>query len=148
MDATDNVHRPPGPGDPSANGAAPAETRERAPSGSWALVVSHDEVLRGCASSGLRQVGFSCDDAPTGLEALEKIERLQRAYSLVVVDLELPDIPAAEIAAIVRMMMPSAVLVRCGAGVAPRKEGGDAWLAKPALASEFTRLVAFPRPTV
>ncbi len=148
MDATDDAHRPPGPGDPSANGGAPAEILERAPAGSWALVVSHDEVLRGRALSGLRQAGYSCEDAPTGLAALTKIERLHRAYSLIVLDLELPDVPAAEVATIVRMMIPGAALVRCAAGVSPRREGADAWLAKPALASEFTRIVALPRPTV
>ena len=106
--------------------------------GSWALVVSEDAVLCARASQGLEQAGLSCEVVASGAEALSRVEGMHRDYELIVIDLDLADLPAAEVEILAALMFPGAAFVRCGTGDA----ASPARLAKPALASEFARTVA------
>jgi CheY-like chemotaxis protein len=117
--------------------------RDRRPAlGSCALVVSDDEPFRFQAHDGLGAAGLICEEAATGREALERLESGDREYALVVVDEELADLPAADVELIAGATAPCADLVRCGIGEETADAAGAAWIGKPALASDFARLVA------
>ena len=112
------------------------------PRGSWALVVTNDEVLRARAIEGLGAAGISCDTAQSGIEALASIEGTERDYTLLVLDLDLGDVPAREIELIAETMTPLAAVITCGAGPSRPGDGRCVSVKKPALASEFARAVA------
>ena len=109
--------------------------------GSWALVVSNDEVLRVRAIEGLVAAGLECDAASSGIEALASLEGIRRNYAVVVVDLDLADVPGREIEMIAAVMAPSAAVITCGVGVPKAPGGRSVSVRKPALASEFGRAV-------
>lgn len=111
--------------------------------GAWALVVSGDASLRSQARLGLRESGLRCEEVSSGLAGLPLVEEPHRDFVLVVLDLELPDLPAADLQAIAAITLPRAAFLLCGNGpVAPhgvetRRITGPVWMAKPCSAADF-----------
>lgn len=68
--------------------------------GKAALVVDDDSLCRDVVAYVLKAVGFECDTANDGLEALELAT--QRKYSLIITDIQMPNMDGFELCAALR----------------------------------------------
>jgi CheY-like chemotaxis protein len=111
---------------------------------STVLVVDDDELLRVVLLRGIGRRGASVLEADCGARALEMIARAQP--SLVVLDLELPDMNGIKVLSALHALHPGVRVVVFSASLNERlsdevqRLGAVGWIAKPDIAALFERV--------
>ena len=101
------------------------------------LVVDNEMVVRRLLAMYLQHSGYTCDVASSGDEALAKVSADPASYSVVITDLEMPDMDGLTLAQALRKQFPSLkVLIVSGTDIPPslkvlREMGSTAFLHKP-----------------
>ena len=112
------------------------------------LVVEDSSAMRAFIRAALEEdVGASVTDAASGFEAMRELPR--RAFGLVIVDINMPDINGLELIAFMRASdqhkTTPVILISTEASERDRKRGlelgADAFLSKPFGPDELTTLV-------
>ena len=108
------------------------------------LLVEDDESLARALSTAMRGRGFRVEVAPTGREAIERVESWKP--DIVVLDLGLPDLDGIDVCRHVRRWFVNPIIVLSADGDEARKiaaldEGADDYVTKPFSSEElFARL--------
>jgi DNA-binding NtrC family response regulator len=106
------------------------------------LIVDDEQIIRESASFILRKEGFDVDEAPNGRAAYEMF--VEKAYDLVITDLEMPEMKGIELLTKVREMSPQAIVIIITAygsletAISALRQGANDYLLKPIEFDELT----------
>lgn len=110
------------------------------------LVVDDEPLIRWSVTESLAGLGFAVEDAPDAATALKMVTTSPEPFSVVVLDLRLPDMHDLSLLATLRQLLPKAHLILMTAFGTPKTEaearalGADV-LTKPFELGELNRLV-------
>ncbi len=99
------------------------------------LLVDDEEAIRAILNKGLALRGFECDEAETGDQALERLER--QPTDLVIMDINMPGRPGSEILPIITENFPETAVIMASGVSEPKviaeciQSGAQDYLTKP-----------------
>jgi DNA-binding NtrC family response regulator len=106
------------------------------------LIVDDEQIIRESASFILRKEGFDVDEAPNGRAAYEMF--VEKAYDLVITDLEMPEMKGIELLTRIREMSPQSIVIIITAygsldtAISALRQGASDYLLKPIEFDELT----------
>jgi DNA-binding response OmpR family regulator len=111
------------------------------------LLVEDEKLLRGLIAHFLRSEGYEVLEACDGREAVHRFER-EQPFDLVLLDLELPELPGVEVCRNIRIRCPHQPVIICSAAIldshveALRALGVHQYLSKPYHPNELLHRIA------
>ncbi|HLF15062.1 MAG TPA: sigma-54 dependent transcriptional regulator [Bacteroidota bacterium] len=106
------------------------------------LIVDDEQIIRESASFILRKEGFTVEEAPNGRAAYEMC--IERAFDLVITDLEMPEMKGIELLAKIRELSPQTIVIIITAygsletAISALRMGASDYLLKPIEFDELT----------